>query len=765
MFSETKLQNIPQSEFPDYAIISLKQKTRLHGLSLLIKNGLFNFTKKLHGKSKSVLWVILGSSESNLNFIVGAVYIPGYDSKFSDPNDFDLISEDILTLREKYNVPFILMGDFNSRSGNLINRPNPLDFIATNSAPDTNRLSKDKKIDTYGRNLIKMCSDLNLKILNGCFGSDSGVGNFTCHKKNRNAINESVVDYCILSECLVPCIVDFIVDTFDKCMSDVHSPLCLDLSNIPIIKNACHTSSENCEKLTYKPTWKPESKTQYQNSFDENEIMQVSEKILSQQMSLNPTKEEMDELVKDLTSVLVDPAKRIGLCKKQRSKNSNPRKCPNKSWFNAECENKRKQFFKAKNDLRKAKTPAEKNLLKEKMDQEGKEYKKFISAHQNLFTRDLHKNLRELHRHHPKEYWGILKKSEGSKKSDPKISMADFEHHFQNLNQNEPDNSNPSHEFDPSDINLSTIEEFNLEFTIDEVLENIKTLKNNKSEGVDYIKNEYIKNCPLNVVELIVKLFNLILRTGHVPHDWSVGLIVPIYKKKGSPLDPNNYRGITLLSCLGKLFTMCINVRLTKFVTDRGVIGEEQAAFREGYSTMDHAFVLNELINIYLHKKKRLYCCFIDYQKAFDTINRSALWGKLILNGINGKILQVIYNMYETAKSCVKQQSMISGLFACNMGVRQGENLSPLLFAIFLNDFEISLSSKYSGLTTINELSQILGTDNIEFFINMYTLLYADDTLVLAESPQEMQLALDEVGVYCNKWGLTINKSGHFFER
>jgi hypothetical protein len=86
---------------------------------------------------------------------------------------------------------------------------------------------------------------------------------------------------------------------------------------------------------------------------------------------------------------------------------------------------------------------------------------------------------------------------------------------------------------------------------------------------------------------------------------------------------------------------------------------------------MDNAFVLNELINLYLHKKQRLYCCFIDYQKAFDTINRSALWGKLIKNGINGKIVRVIYNMYDSAKSYVKQQSMISGIFACNVGVRQ----------------------------------------------------------------------------------------------
>ena len=114
--------------------------------------------------------------------------------------------------------------------------------------------------------------------------------------------------------------------------------------------------------------------------------------------------------------------------------------------------------------------------------------------------------------------------------------------------------------------------------------------------------------------------------------------------------------------------------------------------------------------------------------------------------------------MYQTAKSCVKQQSNISGFFACNTGVRQGENLSPFLFAIFFNDFALSLSKKYNGLTTINELSRILSSGDAEFFLNLYALLYADDTLVLAESPQEMQTAMDEINTYCNKWELKINR-------
>ena len=346
-----------------------------------------------------------------------------------------------------------------------------------------------------------------------------------------------------------------------------------------------------------------------------------------------------------------------------------------------------------------------------------------------------------------------------SQKNEPHVSLSEFENFFRKLSQD----SSPSGttDFDASEIDPSTIEEFNLDFTTEEIQKNINNLKNNKSAGGDYIINEFLKNLPLTLIELIVKLFNLILRTGHVPEEWGIGLIVPIFKKKGSKSDPNNYRGITLLSCLGKLFTLCLNNRLAVFTATRGILGEEQAAFREGYSTLDHVFVLNELINMYLQKgkKKRLYCCFIDYQKAFDTIRRSALWGKIIKNGINGKILRVIYNMYQSAKSCIKQQSMKSGLFACNMGVRQGENLSPLLFSFFLNDFETALSAQYNGLTNLRDWSSILGTENTEFFINMYVLLYADDTLVMAESPEELQSALNEVSQYCNTWGLTINQT------
>ena len=101
-----------------------------------------------------------------------------------------------------------------------------------------------------------------------------------------------------------------------------------------------------------------------------------------------------------------------------------------------------------------------------------------------------------------------------------------------------------------------------------------------------------------------------------------------------------------------------------------------------------------------------------------------------------------------------------SGYFACKTGVRQGENLSPLLFSIFLSDLRDYLSSKYNGLSFINNtISDLLNDINLDTYLKLHALLYADDTASLAESPRELQLALDVMDQYCTLWKLKINVS------
>ena len=163
-------------------------------------------------------------------------------------------------------------------------------------------------------------------------------------------------------------------------------------------------------------------------------------------------------------------------------------------------------------------------------------------------------------------------------------------------------------------------------------------MKNNKATGPDQIYNEEIKATFEIMKNFYLKLFNGILDSGIFPDSWAEGLIVPIYKKKGSKDDPNNYRGVTLLSCLGKYFTSILNARFKK-VSDN-LISNIQAGFREGFSTMDHVFTIVSIINLYKKMGIDLYVAFIDYAKAFDTIWRDGLWYKLVKEGIGGEIFR-----------------------------------------------------------------------------------------------------------------------------
>ena len=137
------------------------------------------------------------------------------------------------------------------------------------------------------------------------------------------------------------------------------------------------------------------------------------------------------------------------------------------------------------------------------------------------------------------------------------------------------------------------------------------------------------------------------------------------------------------------------------------------------------------LIDFYLSKGKKLFCAFIDYKKAFDSVNRTALWHKLLDNNIDGKCIKIIHSMYNIAKSCVKTGNTLSEFFSSQAGVRQGENLSPLLFSLFLNDLSQYMSSKFEGLETFSKCTfDCLSNDDVEVYLRLFILLYADQMIL-----------------------------------
>ena len=140
-------------------------------------------------------------------------------------------------------------------------------------------------------------------------------------------------------------------------------------------------------------------------------------------------------------------------------------------------------------------------------------------------------------------------------------------------------------------------------------------------------------------------IFNNILQLEYFPECWAQGDVIPIFKN-GDKNNANNYRGITLLSCMGKLFTRIMNTRMTKWVEDNRILNETQFGFRVGKGTRDCLFVLHGLIEMLFAKGMKLYCCFIDYEKAYDYLDRAAIWTKLLKTGISSKSIRMFQNMY-----------------------------------------------------------------------------------------------------------------------
>ena len=168
-------------------------------------------------------------------------------------------------------------------------------------------------------------------------------------------------------------------------------------------------------------------------------------------------------------------------------------------------------------------------------------------------------------------------------------------------------------------------------------------------------------------------------------------------------------------------------------------------------SCTDHIFTLHSLFEIIRKRKKKLFVAFIDFSQAFDKVWRKGLWYKLLQNNINGKFFNVVTNMYNNIKSCIKLDGHFSPNFVSEMGVRQGENLSPVLFSLFLNDLETHMRSNGAVGVELNE------PVDSSVWLKLLIMLYADDTVILSDNETDFQNSLNTFNNYCNNWHLKVN--------
>ena len=204
-----------------------------------------------------------------------------------------------------------------------------------------------------------------------------------------------------------------------------------------------------------------------------------------------------------------------------------------------------------------------------------------------------------------------------------------------------------------------------------------------------------------------------------------------------------------------KIYCSIINKRLSNWIESNDKLVDEQNGFRKGRSTNDQISALTNIIETRQKRKLSTFAAFIDFKKAYDLVDRNILWNRLLETGIKGKLFSAIRSLYNSVKSCVRINGLKTGWFDVNIGLRQGCNLSPILFNLFINDFAVSVKALGKGIDVGNE--------------KVCILMYADDLVLLADNEIDLQLMLDNLSNWCLANHMLINPSKsqivHFRQR
>ena len=747
--SETHIDDTDIVDIPGFVFFAnnrkQKYKRKSGGIGVYVKDYLAPFIDRIEDNSEYILWLKINKTYTHLPepIVIGSIYLPPENSRFLNEEYLADFENDIFEKCAQFKY-VCLAGDTNGRTGQLpdfvpsdlhLNNVFDIDIesqeyfdkftLLENLSIPLVRSSKDHKCNTNGLRLIQICRSNNLFILNGRLFRDKNLGSFTFRDR-------STIDYVIATAECFEMFTEFEVIETDPIFSDGHNALQFAIDIKPQQINA---SLQEHGDVANKKIWKPELAVNFKQAIDNDTLNNMIEMLSD---TAHPQR-LIQTVTKDLAELFDNAAdKTLPVSKRYRPREGD------KPWFGPKCKKARSNYHDAKSAYRSNPTTDNKLRLKHASNS----YKRTMNIFIKKYKNQNETKLRALSTSNPKQYWKFLNNLKPKKANINSPSIDEFYQHFRAINQI------TIHDDAPADLNIPNIHNDNLNSPIrdEEILAGIKNLKNGKSPSSnDNILNEYIKSTKDLLLPVYTKLFNTVLDTGFIPDTWLEGSIIPLYKNKGDPKDPNNYRPITILSCLGKLFTSILNSRLTKYLDSNNILDENQAGFRSGYSCSDHLFTLHALIEIHKKQKRKLYCAFIDFSQAFDRVWRVGLWHKLLQNSINGKFYDVIHNMYQNIKSSVFYNGSKSNTFMSTCGVRQGENLSPMLFALFLNDLQSYLNTHGVVGVELNDHTDLTP------WLKLMIMLYADDTILLSDTPTDFQNSLNLFNQYCNNWHLKVN--------
>ena len=192
-----------------------------------------------------------------------------------------------------------------------------------------------------------------------------------------------------------------------------------------------------------------------------------------------------------------------------------------------------------------------------------------------------------------------------------------------------------------------------------------------------------------------MRLLKVYFGLSVVPVDWVLAVIIPLLKGKGYVHDCSNYRDISLLSVVGKLYGRILINRI-KDKTEN-VISEVQSGFRRGRGCADQTFIVRQICEKYLGKGKDVYFAFLDLEKAYDRVDRDAMWNVLRIYGVGGKLLRAVQSLYADSRACVRVGNEMSEWFPVKVGLRQGCMMSQWLFNLYFDGVVREVNKRVLG--------------------------------------------------------------------
>ena len=401
-FSETKLDVIDEANIEIEGFVPFyphrpKYRRKSGGIATFVN---MNISEKVElvkpSDNEYVQWLKVNESVLGYDLVIEAVYIPPPDSLFSSGDEFNLILCDLLDIKCSHNSKICLVGDFNSRTGNLPDQLEPdrhlfsatgledhrdellIDntFLNKLNIPTT-RHNDDKIVDTNSKKMIEFCMDAGMLIVNGRFGNPKVSGQVTCK-------DSSTVDYAIADTGKLSYINDFRVETFDRCLSDIHCPISLELlGNLPMVVGAtipAHNTptdpdTQSVKQMTnIKVKWDNTKSKQFGETLQNSDINNLVAQIItiSDQPSII-SQGDIDSITNSINQIYIDSGQKIGVINSKPQSHqisarpkAQQRKTNQKPWFENICKQSREEFFLAKRRFKTSPNKPNKTIMNDK---------------------------------------------------------------------------------------------------------------------------------------------------------------------------------------------------------------------------------------------------------------------------------------------------------------------------------------------------------------------------------------------------------------